>query len=80
MKFPIWFQFSFFRPFNHLGKPGLSHHIDYCMIRISQLGGVVGVAVQPAVIHHDIGGNRVQKLFELQVIVIRTRSNGPFRS
>ena len=40
------------------------------MIRISQLRGVVGVAVKPAVIHHDIGGNRVQKLFELQVIVI----------
>ena len=31
---------------------------------------MVGVAVQPAVIHHDIGGNRIEKLLELQVIVI----------
>ena len=39
-------------------------------VKVLLLTRLVGVAVQPAVIHHDIGGNRVQKLFELQVIVI----------
>ena len=67
------FRYGFnlvFSSFQPLGEPGFSHYIDDSMVRISQLRSVVGVAVQPAVIHHDIGGNRVQELFELQVIVI----------
>ena len=66
------FRYGFnlvFSSFQPLGNR-FSHYIDDSMIRISKLCGVVGVAVQPAVIHHDIGGNRVQELFELQVIVI----------
>ena len=67
------FRYGFnlvFPPFQPLREPGFSHDVDDCMIRISQLGGMVGVTVQPAVIHHDIAGNRVKKLLKLQVIVI----------
>ena len=51
-------------------KAGLFHNEHPGAVRLAQLGRLVGVAQEPAVIHQEPGRYRVQVLLDLQVVVV----------